>query len=212
MQQFGRLNSRRLARVVICFVSMSIATCTAFQTYKTQQYSYTNGISYNIAHADVICRYAAIGDDNSEDEGGKLLVEQFARELKRRQSSSTTSESTETYEIEKSPQPKPIRKFTGASSPLFSSNDRNSQQSNIQREREREFNLAGRFERTFPIQAAILLASAIFISLVGLSGGITDGSDRYFYGDDDLIEDAVVEQLERIRTDDSAEVRGSTWI
>ena len=210
LQFFGRSNSCRLARVtiilILCFVSISI--CAAFQTFKANQYF--NDISQNIAQAGLVCRYAAVGDDNSEDEGGNLLAEKFALEIKRRQSSSRTS-SPETYEIDESSQPKPIRKFTGASSPLFTNNG-NSQQSNVQREREREFNLAGRFERTFPIQAAILLASAIFISIVGLSGGITDGSDRYFYGDDDLIENAVVEQLERIRTDGSAEVHGSTWI
>ena len=58
----------------------------------------------------------------------------------------------------------------------------------------------------------MLLAFTIFVSLVGFSGDITDGSDRNFYGDDDLIEETVVEQLQRIRTDDAGEVSGKIWI
>lgn len=40
---------------------------------------------------------------------------------------------------------------------------------------------------------------------VGLSGGITNGSDRNFYGEDE-VDGVVIEQLERMRTDDAAEV------
>jgi hypothetical protein len=156
-------------------------------------------------------RFASESNNNG-NEGDADLAKQFSEELKRRSVAET--ESPETYTLSSNePSPaKPIRKFTGASSPLFTkSNTNNAQSNNVQREREREFNLASRFERTFPIQAAIILASAIFFLSVGLSGGITDGSDRNF-GDDDLIEDAVVEQLERIRTDDAAQVRGSYWL
>ncbi|KAL3795047.1 hypothetical protein HJC23_006368 [Cyclotella cryptica] len=121
-----------------------------------------------------------------------------------------------TYKLHAKPSAKPIRKFTGKSSPASvfdsKSNSDRAPSANVQREREREFNLASIFERTFPIQAAALLAFTIFVSLVGFSGDITDGSDRNFYGDDDLIEETVVEQLERIRTDDAREVTGKIWI
>ena len=49
---------------------------------------------------------------------------------------------------------------------------------------EREFNLAGRFERTLPLQAGLLLAALVFSISVGFTGGITDGSDRNFGGAD----------------------------
>eukprot|EP00804_Cyclotella_cryptica_P005519 CCRYP_003046-RA/>CCRYP_003046-RA protein AED:0.41 eAED:0.41 QI:0/-1/0/1/-1/1/1/0/190 len=156
----------------------------------------------------------------SDDEGlieGRQLADKFYDDLKRRAAASPTSDvSTETYEISRSTSSaKPIRKFTGKSSPasVFDSKSTDRAPSaNVQREREREFNLASIFERTFPIQAAALLAFTIFVSLVGFSGDITDGSDRNFYGDDDLIEETVVEQLERIRTDDAREVTGKIWI
>ena len=117
-------------------------------------------------------------------------------------------ESLEMYEISKAP-PQPIRKFTGASSNnnLFTNGNNeqysSSPSSNIQREREREFNLASNFERTFGIQAVLLLAAIIYVASVGLSGGITDGSERNFYGEDE-VDGIVIEQLERIRTDDAA--------
>ena len=104
----------------------------------------------------------------------------------------------------------PQRKFTGAPSSTSLFTNRNDQSSsspstNLQREREREFNLASNFERTFGIQAVLLLAAFIYMASVGLSGGITDGSDRNFYGEDE-VDSVVVEQLERIRTDDAADV------
>jgi len=92
------------------------------------------------------------------------------------------------------------QRFTGASSPSVFS-EQSSASSNLAREREREFNLAGNFERTFGIQAAILLASLVFVVSVGLSGGITDGSDRYMGGADDIDETA----MDRFQTDDAAE-------
>lgn len=124
-----------------------------------------------------------------------------------------SDESSETYNIRNtnsdnySP-PQPIRKFTGApSSTLFTNtnNEQSSPSTNLQREREREFNLASNFERTIGIQAVVLLAAFIYMASVGLSGGITDGSERNFYGEDE-VDSVVVEQLEQIRTDDAADV------
>jgi len=109
----------------------------------------------------------------------------------------------------------PIRKFTGASSspslftqpqsPSYGNRDQSSSpSSNLTREREREFQLAGNFERTIGIQAVLLAASFAFFLSVGLSGGITDGSDRYFGGDDEV--DEIYAYAERYRrTDDAAE-------
>lgn len=129
----------------------------------------------------------------------------------------TGEESSEMYELNNNNQsdsspPQPIRrKFTGAQSTLFTTNRNNEQSTssspstNLQREREREFNLASNFERTFGIQAVLLLAAFIYMASIGLSGGITDGSDRNFYGEDE-VDAVVIEQLERMRTDDAAEV------
>lgn len=86
--------------------------------------------------------------------------------------------------------------------------------SNLEREEEREFNLVGNFERTLGIQAAILFASIVFVASVGLTGGISDGSDRYFGGMDEIDDTAI----EYSRTDDAAEVKlrqsiqDSTWL
>mmetsp|Transcript_10327 Transcript_10327/g.21845 ORF Transcript_10327/g.21845 Transcript_10327/m.21845 type:complete len:294 (+) Transcript_10327:275-1156(+) len=120
---------------------------------------------------------------------------------------------------------------SSSSSSLFS-NTNNEQQSstsyNLMREREREFELAGNFERTFGIQAALLLASLAFVVSVGLMGGITDGSDRNFGGadDDDDVDEMANAYGRFVRTDDAAEaammirgqssstaqVQGSEWL
>lgn len=50
---------------------------------------------------------------------------------------------------------------------------------------EREMNLASRFEQTLPVQALLLAMAIAFVAYVGLSGGITDGSNRYFFDDND---------------------------
>lgn len=161
---------------------------------------------------------------SSDDEfvRGQELADQFydyqlkserAAEAASSSSPNISDKTPEIYETNATPPPLRLaRKFTGTASPpssLFANNNQQSDSApstNIQREREREFDLAGRFERTFGIQVAILVASIIFALSVGLSGGITDGSDRDFNGDDYLIEDAVIEQMERLRTDDAAEV------
>mmetsp|Transcript_34159 Transcript_34159/g.73939 ORF Transcript_34159/g.73939 Transcript_34159/m.73939 type:complete len:212 (+) Transcript_34159:530-1165(+) len=118
---------------------------------------------------------------------------------------------------------------SSSSSSLFS-NTNNEQQSstsyNLMREREREFELAGNFERTFGIQAALLLASLAFVVSVGLMGGITDGSDRNFGGADDDVDEMANAYGRFVRTDDAAEaammirgqssstaqVQGSEWL
>lgn len=108
--------------------------------------------------------------------------------------------------------PQPTRKFTGASPSLFS--EQTSSSSNLEREQEREFNLVGNFERTLGIQAAILFASIVFVASVGLTGGISDGSNRDFGGMDET-DDIVIEYS---RTDDAAEaklgqsIQESTWL
>jgi len=82
-------------------------------------------------------------------------------------------------------------KFTGAggSSPLFSQDSapRNKNDSNNNNPYEREINLASAFEQTLGLQALGLLAALVFVLYVGFTGGITDGSDRYNYGEDDIL-------------------------
>ena len=156
-------------------------------------------------------------DANRDDDGddGEDLAEQFYNQLnKRRQQEFDTSnddQSTDTidddlYTINSNKKIEPtIRKFTGASSSSLFTNQQStstSPSSNIQREREREYNLASRFESTFGLQVALLLFSLVFTIFIGLSGGITDGSERNFYGED-IVDEIYVD---RYRSDDAAEV------
>jgi hypothetical protein len=169
-------------------VSLSATSCRAFQMRHPTRHM----ISFTTV---------ASSRNNEDDSGDPDLIGR--------------NESSEMYEIRSNnnsdnlPPPQPIRKFTGApSSTLFTNRNEQSSSSpstNLQREREREFNLASNFERTFGIQAVLLLAAFIYMASVGLSGGITDGSDRNFYGEDE-VDSVVVEQLERMRTDDAAGV------
>ncbi|KAL7521940.1 hypothetical protein ACHAWX_006637 [Stephanocyclus meneghinianus] len=206
----------------LCLIALpSLFSCSAFQMESSKPHAII-GLQRN--NHNLLIRFATESNEDlsllSDDERrieGRQLAEQFYNDLKRRTATSSASDvSTETYDIATSTTPpKTLRKFTGKSSPsfVFANNSKSDGGStNLQREREREFNLASVFERTFPIQAAVLLAFTLFVSLVGFSGDITDGSDRNFYGDDDLIEETVVEQLQRIRTDDSGEVSGKIWI
>ena len=151
--------------------------------------------------------YGSPSDDNREDR----LAAQFYDQLKKRKLTSASSQDENiisvddlyTVDSNKNDQRPPVRKFTGAStssSSLFSNEQTTSPSNNLQREREREYNLAGRFERTFGIQAAILLLSLVGVISVGVSGGITDGSDRNFGYDD------MLDIVERFRSDDAAEV------
>jgi hypothetical protein len=90
-----------------------------------------------------------------------------------------------------------VRKFTGGdSSSLF---DETLAQEQMRRQ---EFNLVGNFERTLPLQVMVLVAFLVFVTYVGLSGGITDGSDRFH--DDDVEFMGGIEYLEQIRTDDTS--------
>ena len=86
-------------------------------------------------------------------------------------------------------------KFTGRDS-LFSENGGNKVP--LDREREQEFRLAGNFEQTLPLQAALVVFSLVVVLTVGLTGGITDGSDRFF---DDEIDFMGANYLEEIRSD-----------
>ena len=149
--------------------------------------------------------------DSPSDDDREELAAQFYDQLKKRKLTSASLQDEKSISVDdlytvdkRSEQRSPVRKFTGSSTPssLFSNEQTSSPSNNIQREREREYNLAGRFERTFGIQAAILLISLVGVISVGLSGGITDGSDRNF-GGDDMLDDIYVE---RFRSDDAAEV------
>jgi hypothetical protein len=62
---------------------------------------------------------------------------------------------------------------------------------NIDLERQREMNLVGRFEQTIFIQAAFVVVAFFIVIGVGITGGITDGSDRYI-GDADEYDDNFV--------------------
>jgi hypothetical protein len=160
-------------------------------------------------------------DDTPTNEGQEL-ADQFFEQLKKRENHQSDEDNVPRPKSSSAPpmQPNtpsaedftmdtktpPKRKFTGASPSLFS--ERTSSSSNLESEQEREFNLVGNFERTLGIQAAILFASIVFVASVGFTGGISDGSDRYFGGLDEIDDTAI----EYSRTDDAAEamVRQST--
>lgn len=75
----------------------------------------------------------------------------------------------------------PPRKFTGA--PLYSGESL-FETSAQQRERQQEFQLAGRFEQTLGLQAGFVALALVFVIYVGLTGGITNGEDRF--ADDEI--------------------------
>ena len=159
--------------------------------------------------------YETPSDDTNEDdanEGGQELARQFYKFQKQQQQGQQSNPPQPRAIIEedgsivsytaKNPQPQqsssaqedttePI-KFTGQGSPLFGTTNTNNLSTNnaLDREREREFNLAGNFERTLPLQVAVLVASFALVIYVGVTGGITDGSDRgnYYYEEDDRID------------------------
>lgn len=82
------------------------------------------------------------------------------------------------------------RTFVGTSS-LFS-DDMYSSSSVKQTQMEREFDLAGNFEKTLLIQAGLLFAALVFVISVGFTGGITDGSNRYFGGADEITDSPTI--------------------
>lgn len=139
--------------------------------------------------------------EDKADEDGEQMARDFFKQVQKRDeaSLSTQGNKDEPYSDD-TPIPRPAldasgeaqapvvvpRKFTGGGEQsLFSPETSQQQETPADRMREQEFNLAGRFQNTLPIQAAILAASILFISYVGLTGGITDGSERFF---DDEVE------------------------
>ena len=193
------------------------STCSAFQPAISR---------FHRASRDSIIR-ASFNDDVPSNEGQEL-ADQFYEQLKKRETQQSDDKnaslpvssplqqpgipSADDFTIDTNT-PQPIRKFTGTSPSLFSEKTSLSS-SNLEREEEREYNLVGNFERTLGIQAAILFASIVFVASVGLTGGISDGSDRYFGGMDEIDDTAI----EYSRTDDAAEVKlrqsiqDSTWL
>ena len=122
---------------------------------------------------------------------------------------STTSDGTTTTNANVQPgqrqevsDVRPI-KFTGQQRSLFSEPETRTS-SRLNREQEREFNLAGTFERTLPIQAGVVALSLAFVLYIGFTGGITSGIggiDEYMDDDeaDDIWElqrrDSIMRQL-----------------
>jgi len=134
-----------------------------------------------------ICQRAAQGGDGdnlldgSDDGDGKDLAKEFYKQVQQRNSNNENDETTDSGTTLSR------NKLTG-SSLLFSSSEEEQEQSPSVKaqEYEREFNLAGIFERTFPLQVGLVAAALLFVVFVGVTGGITDGSDRYFGGIDEI--------------------------
>jgi hypothetical protein len=186
--------------VLLLLLALSLPGCTAFQISHppTQHITLTRLYSSN-SNSDE--------DSSFDDLDGIGKLSEIYEIDKNNNNAASTTPNTQPI------QPPTRRKFTGASSSqsLFTTNNNeqssssSSPSSNLQKEREREFNLASNFERTFGIQAILLLASLTGVISVGFSGGITDGSERNFYGEDE-VDSVVIEQIERMRTDDATEV------
>jgi hypothetical protein len=79
--------------------------------------------------------------------------------------------------------PSPSTSTSSSSSTTSRSSNNNYNNDNGFVVNEREVQLVSLFERTLPIQIITLLAIISFTIYIGLSGGITDGSDRYTYSD-----------------------------
>lgn len=149
----------------------------------------TFALSFSPPQQLKINRKFVLGAEQDRDNEGQELANEFydlVRERKLDTSASQTSDDSR-----EAPPKQYFKKFTGsppttpvASGSLFSQTPETDA---IRREREREFGLAGRFEQTLPLQAGILLIFAVLVTWVGLSGGITDGSERDFADFDEII-------------------------
>ncbi|KAL7448247.1 hypothetical protein ACHAWC_000469 [Mediolabrus comicus] len=187
------------AVLLLLLLALSLPGCTAFQiSHPPTQHITLTRLSSSNSNSDE--------DSSFDDLDGIGKLSEIYEIDKNNNNAASTTPNTQPI------QPPTRRKFTGASSSqsLFTTNNNeqsssSSPSSNLQKEREREFNLASNFERTFGIQAILLLASLIGVISVGFSGGITDGSERNFYSEDE-VDSIVIEQIERMRTDDATEV------
>ena len=194
--------------IILAILLLSIPrNCAAFQSTINRHRCRRN----NSARSDAFILLESFGDNNNDDrpsDDGEKLANQFYDQLKKRAASNsqTSNNDPDLYTIDTDKIQQPARRFTGApNSQLFTnSNEQSSPSTNIQREKQREYNLASRFERTFGLQAALLAFALIGVLSVGLSGGITDGSERYNYGEDDI--DAIYVERMELQSDDAAEV------
>jgi len=131
-----------------------------------------------------------IGDAFTKDNDNDDLSKQFYKQLK----SSTDTGANKSSSDEERPAAAPP-KFTGGRQPsrLFSEEEQpppaESSSSSGDNPYEREINLASAFENTLGIQALVLVAALTFVLSVGFTGGITDGSERYYGGADEIEQD-----------------------
>jgi hypothetical protein len=146
-------------------------------------------------------------DDVGRDEGQKVIRD-FHKQVENSEEEMPSSSSTE----RSSEMPAGV-----VGSSLFSEEPAKPTPA-VDRIRDRELRLTGIFERTLPIQAAALFAAIVFVGYIGLSGGITDGSDRFFDGDEtEFIGGSYVEQIrsdtDSTRPFDGIEVtRSGIWL
>ena len=166
--------------------------------------------------------------DNNEDdlvpeqdkqEEGAELAQQFYTFQKTQQDRDTPSPSSAPVKKFTGASPQPRLSFSSSSSSLFDDADNNSP---LSREREREFNLVGTFERTLPIQAGIVALSLAFVLYVGLTGGIPSGSmedglmdeynyyDAYEYNYQDRLSEAAPAAREEV--DENYRQKPGVWL
>jgi hypothetical protein len=93
---------------------------------------------------------------------------------------------------------------------LFDTNNNNQRttSSNVRDEIfQREMNIASRFEQTIAIQAAFVAIALCFVLYIGLTGGITDGSDRYV--DDDTFDDELFFRYNEINAKNNIQIEST---
>jgi len=158
----------------------------------------TSGFPLSVRSTSIRALCASSQDDTE----GEALAKDFFKEIEKREGNSQADEIVGEVAPRKFTGSdlgtRSATKFTGRDS-LFSQNgSSNTNKTPLDREREREFRLAGNFEQTLPLQAALVVFSLVVVLTVGLTGGITDGSDRFF---DDDIDYMGGNYLEEIRSD-----------
>lgn len=135
---------------------------------------------------------------SSNNDEGRQLASLFYQEIAAREESSkqtqepqepqqSQQQQTPYYETKQKPAivsktPVPSSRLSSGSSVLFSLDDDDTSSSS-DKKYQNELKLAGRFEKTLGLQAVLVALAWVLVIVIGITGGITDGSERYY--DDD---------------------------
>lgn len=134
-------------------------------------------------------RQGMMNTKNSNDQSADDMIERSSNNdnvIKKFTGRSSFSEVTSATASDTDFSGPPVRAnpFSSSSS-LFSSSSSEPGSAALNEQYRTEFNAVNRFEQTIFLQAGFIVAALIFVIWVGISGGITDGSDRYMEDDTD---------------------------